>query len=112
MGIRQPTEKMIEAAILHHHDDDVFDLRRGRPQHLRAKRRTGCQSTCSFEKGPTIHSLFIRLECDACIERTLQNVQTITFFSRAARRAISRSSRDAMTFGQRWAFAADLRPPL
>jgi hypothetical protein len=23
---RQPAEQVIEAAVLHHHDDDVFDL--------------------------------------------------------------------------------------
>ena len=36
IGIRQPTQKMVEAAILHHHHDDVFDLGRSRAQNLRA----------------------------------------------------------------------------
>jgi hypothetical protein len=43
MGIGQPPEKVIEGAILHHHDHDVLD-----PTELRARKRS---VALGFERG-------------------------------------------------------------
>jgi hypothetical protein len=69
---------MVEAAVLHHYDDDVFDLRRSCSQDLRAQRGTRGYTTGCFEEGSAIHSLVIRQECEFCVEKTLPNVRTST----------------------------------
>jgi len=52
---------MVEAAVFHHHHDDVFDLRSGRPQYRRAQHDARGQSACGFEECPAIH-FFVYLD--------------------------------------------------
>ena len=59
IGVGQPTQEVIEAAVLHHRHDDVFDLRSGRPHDFGAERRAGGQSARSFQECSAIHFVLL-----------------------------------------------------
>src|SRR5262249_47382845 len=83
VGIRQPTQRTVEAAGFHHHHDDVFDLRSGPPQYRRAEHDACGQSACGFEECPAINFCLFGRRWSAFIqplaERRLNTVDLLCF---------------------------------